>query len=118
MVFPIIFQSVYEGITHIDRDLIDVYHLEEHHFVLGIKYLYFPMVRNNIVLALLQSFGLGLKVLVMAEFLAQSRDSIGNSIYLAKVTLNYDQVFAWTLILILIATALESAIKRYEKSKI
>jgi len=117
MVFPIIFQSVYQGITHIDHELIDVYKLEEKHLFLAIKILYFPMVKNHIILGLLQSFGLGLKVLVMAEYLAQTRVSIGNSIYLSKINLQYDHVFAWTLILILIATFLEYAIKKYEQKK-
>jgi NitT/TauT family transport system permease protein len=117
MVFPIIFQSVHQGITHIDHELIDVYRLEEKHLFLAIRILYFPMVKNHIILGLLQSFGLGLKVLVMAEYLAQTRISIGNSIYLSKINLQYDHVFAWTLILILIATFLEFAIKKYEQKK-
>ncbi len=117
MVFPIIFTSVHEGITHIDHELIDVYRLEEKNFFLAIKILYFPMVKSHIILGLLQSFGLGLKVLVMAEYLAQTRTSIGNSIYLSKINLQYDSVFAWTVILILIATLLEYAIKKYELKK-
>jgi len=117
MVFPIIFQSVHEGIIHIDHELIDVYRLEEKHLFLAIKILYFPIVKNHIILGLLQSFGLGLKVLVMAEYLSQTRISIGNAIYLSKINLQYDLVFAWTLILILIATLLEYAIKKYESAK-
>ena len=104
-------------IDALKNELIDVYKLEEKHLFLAIKILYFPMVKNHIILGLLQSFGLGLKVLVMAEYLAQTRVSIGNSIYLSKINLQYDHVFAWTLILILIATFLEYAIKKYEQKK-
>jgi NitT/TauT family transport system permease protein len=65
----------------------------------------------------LQSAGLGIKVLVMAEFLAQTRNSIGNQLYLAKVNLEYDRVFAWTILLIIIAVILEFLIEYYVRKR-
>lgn len=115
MVFPIIYSSVLEGIHQMDSELLDVYHLEEHDFKLGLKLVYFPMIKKYILLSFLQSFGLGIKVLVMAEFLSQTKHSIGNQIFLAKVNLTYDKVFAWTIILILLSVLLEYLIHRYQK---
>ncbi len=115
MVFPIIYSSVLEGIHQMDHELLDVYHLEEHDFKLGLKLVYFPMIKKYILLSFLQSFGLGIKVLVMAEFLSQTKYSIGNQIFLAKVNLTYDKVFAWTIILILLSVLIEYVIHRYQK---
>ncbi|HAX02365.1 MAG: hypothetical protein A2Y45_03625 [Tenericutes bacterium GWC2_34_14] len=115
IVFPIIYQATEDGILNIDISLVDAYRLEEHHLKIAVKELYLPLIKPYIVLSLLQSFGLGLKVLVMAEFLAQTKTSMGEALYLAKTNLNYDQVFAWTIILILISVIFESLITSYRK---
>jgi len=114
MLFPLIFQGTYGGITSIDAELIDVYRLEDNHFFTGLIHCYLPLISQNIRTALLQSLGLGIKVLVMAEYLSQTRDSIGNQLYLAKVNLEYDQVFAWTILLILMALLFEVLINHYK----
>lgn len=113
MVFPIIYTGVLEGFHQMDKELIDVYRLEQQDWKLALRYIYFPMIKNYVLLSFLQSFGLGIKVLVMAEYLSQSRNSIGNSIYLAKINIQYDFVFAWTIILIIISFMIEYMIHRY-----
>lgn len=117
MVFPIIYQAAEEGIKHIDPSYIDVYRLEAHDLRLALKYLYYPLIKPYLVLAFLQSFGLGLKVLVMAEYLAQTRQSIGYSLYMAKTNLDYSRVFAWTIILIILSVFMEILIAAYRKTK-
>jgi len=112
MVFPIIYQATYQGMISIDKELIDVYHLEKHNRLLSIKLFYFPSIKKYIYLSFLQSFGLGIKVLVMAEYLSQSKQSIGNAIYLSKVNLQYDVIFAWTILLILLSVMIEHFIQR------
>jgi NitT/TauT family transport system permease protein len=118
MVFPIVFQAAESGIKAIDRELIDVYHLERHNFIISIQDLYFPMIQKYLILSFLQSFGLGLKVLIMAEYLGQTRNSIGNSLYLAKSNLNYSEVFAWTILLILVSFSLEYIVHSYQTRKL
>lgn len=116
MVFPIIYQATEEGILGIDQSFIDVYKLEAHDFKLALKYLYYPLIKPYLVLAFLQSFGLGLKVLVMAEYLAQTKNSMGLSLYMAKTNLDYASVFAWTVILIVLSVFLELVIMKYRKT--
>lgn len=93
--------------------MVDVYKLEDNRLITGLKHCYIPLINTQIKTALLQSAGLGIKVLVMAEYLSQTKTSIGNSLYLAKVTLEFDQVFAWTILLILMAIVLSILIERY-----
>ncbi|MBN2540583.1 MAG: ABC transporter permease subunit [Bacilli bacterium] len=113
MLFPLIYQGTYGAIVGLDKELIDVYRLENNNFWSGLLHCYLPLISSNIRTSLLQSLGLGIKVLVMAEYLSQTRDSIGNQLYLAKVNLNFDQVFAWTLLLILLALVFELLINHY-----
>jgi len=114
MIFPLIYQGTYGAIIGIEPELIDVYRLEDNNFFTGLFHCYLPLISRDIRTSLLQSLGLGIKVLVMAEYLAQTRDSIGNQLYLAKVNLNYDEVFAWTLLLILMALLFEQLIHHYK----
>lgn len=117
MIFPLFFQAISDGIGNLDQELVDVYRLEDNRFFSGLWNCYLPLIGDQIKTALLQSAGLGIKVLVMAEFLAQTANSIGNRLYLEKVNLNYDMVFAWTLFLILLAVGLELLIRAYANKK-
>ncbi len=111
MIFPIIYQGVSDALESLDEELIDVYRLENDDWIDGLKYCYLPLIQTSIKTALLQSAGLGIKVLVMAEYLAQTKTSIGNALYLAKVNLDYASVFAWTLLLIGLAMVIEWLIR-------
>jgi len=114
MLFPLIYQGTLGAIQNLDKELIDVYKLEDNHFWTGLFHCYFPLISSSIRTALLQSLGLGIKVLVMAEYLSQTKKSIGNQLYLAKVNLNFDQVFAWTLLLVVLALLFELLINHYK----
>lgn len=117
MIFPIIFQSISDGIENIEQELIDVFLLEDDSLIDGVRYCYLPLIGPQIKTSLLQSAGLGIKVLVMAEYLAQTKTSIGNALYLAKVNLDYSVVFAWTILLIIIAVIIEQLIRRFSYPK-
>jgi NitT/TauT family transport system permease protein len=118
MLFPLIYQGVFGAIKNIDQELIDVYRLEDNHIFTQITHCYIPLISTGIRTSLLQSLGLGIKVLVMAEYLAQTKNSIGNYLYLAKTNIEFANVFAWTLILIIIALIFEMLINHYKNVKI
>ena len=114
MIFPIIYQQTLESIRQIDQAYLDIYHLEDNRFWSGLKNCYLPLTKNQLLTAFLQSAGLGIKVLVMSEYLAQTPKSIGFSLYLAKTNIRYDQVFAWTILLIIIAILIETWIRKQQ----
>jgi NitT/TauT family transport system permease protein len=116
MIFPIVYQAIHDGIKGIDHAYLDVYQLEDDNIFTAVKHCYFPLIKDHITTALLQSAGLGIKVLVMAEYLAQTPNAIGQQIYLSKVNLNYDAVFGWTILLILIAVGIEALVFKYQKN--
>ena len=60
-----------------------------------------------ISIALAQSIGLSFKAMVMAEYISQTQKSIGFSLLNAKSWLEYPTVFAWTIILIILAMIVE-----------
>lgn len=114
MIFPLIYQGIHDAIIDIDPSFIDVYKLEDDHIFTQIRFCYFPLIKRSLTTALLQSAGLGIKVLVMAEYLSQTPNSIGRQIYLERIYLNYDAVFAWTILLIGLALGIEALVYKYQ----
>lgn len=114
MLFPLIYQGIYGAIKNIDKELIDVYKLEDNHFYSGLTHCYLPLISKDIRTAFLQSLGLGLKVMVMAEYIAQTENSIGKAISFARTSFEFDKIFAWVLLLIILAIFLELIINHYK----
>lgn len=114
MLFPLIYQGTYGAIKDIDKELIDVYKLEDNNFLSGLTHCYLPLIQKDIRTAILQSLGLGLKVMVMAEYIAQTDNSIGKSISFAKASFAFDEIFAWVLLLIILALLLELLVNHYK----
>jgi ABC-type nitrate/sulfonate/bicarbonate transport system permease component len=114
LLFPIIYQAELEGIKNIDQDLIDVLSLEcnKRPFVV-VKIVYLPLAMPYFKTAMIQSTGLAIKVLVVAEYLSQTQISIGRELYFNRINLEYANVFAWTIILILVAIIIEHYIQKY-----
>lgn len=80
--------------------------------------IYLPIIRLGIIASLLQSIGIGLKVKVMTEFVANAPNSIGYELNQAKSWLAMDQVFAWTIILVLIVIILDFILSKFIKKLI
>jgi len=121
LIIPLVFEVVYRGITNIDQDLIDVARLDAKGKTSLVFHAYLPLIKNEIEIALYQSIGLGIKVMVMAEYISQTQTSIGKALLDAKTYLEYDDVYAWTIILILLCLVIEGITyilrKRVETNK-
>jgi ABC-type nitrate/sulfonate/bicarbonate transport system permease component len=84
--------------------------------MLVIKDIYLPLTFPHILTSLLQSFGLGLKVLVMAEFISNASPSIGNEIIYYKNDLGeMSYVYAWSIILVLFVLIIDFIINILKK---
>ncbi|MFP4077619.1 MAG: ABC transporter permease [Candidatus Izemoplasmataceae bacterium] len=112
MLFPINYEGAKEGILTIDQSLEEVMTIETSNRFKGVFLVRIPLAFSHIKTAFLQSIGLGFKVLVVAEFIAQTPRSLGHALYMGKITLAYDQVFAWTILLIVIVISIEHFINR------
>lgn len=118
LLFPIIYQAELDGVKNIDPLLIDVLRLETDDWGIDtIKLVFFPLSRPFLRTALIDAVGLGIKVLVVAEYIAQTKVSIGREIYIHKVNLEYTDVFAWTLVLLMIVLIIEHLVERVLKTR-
>ena len=112
MIFPIIYEATKQGVLNIDKSLKDAIALETHNQLTIMTKLHFPLVLPYIKTAILQSVGLGFKVIVMAEFIAQTSKGIGRALFNGSISINYELVFAWTLIIIFIVAIFEFSINK------
>lgn len=121
MVVPLIWQSVHDGITGTDIKLCEmcrVYGMGKFRTLIFVR---LPCVTNEIITALINGLGFAWKSGVAAEVLCTPQISIGKSIYRAKASLNFDEVYALTLTVVILSLIFEFLLKflwrRFLKSK-
>jgi ABC-type nitrate/sulfonate/bicarbonate transport system permease component len=112
----LIYQAELDGIKNINKTLLEVLKLDcDKCSFPAVKMVFLPLSMPFFRTSLLQSAGLGIKVLVVAEFIAQTNHSIGRELYFNRINLEYSRVFAWTIILIIIVTGIEYLVNKYLK---
>lgn len=118
VVLPLIYESVLNALETIDKDIIDeVKMVSSGKDFTVLKRIYLPLITPYLLTSLIQAFGLGLKVLVMAEFIAETKNSIGEVIRFYKNEALTEYVFAWTIILVLFILLIDLLL-HYIKKKI
>ncbi len=123
MIFPITYQAVLGGIIELKKEeYMEVYKLDSRLNLFILFKVYFLLLIPFLKIAIIQSIGLGVKVLIMAEFTSSTKNSIGREMLNAYNNLDFDIIFAWTIILIVIVIGIELLInimkKRLENMKV
>jgi ABC transporter, permease protein len=112
MAMPLIFQNVYDGLSDIDKNILqmaDIYKVSE---IKKIKYIYKVKVKPFLYSSIISISGLVFKAGIAAEVIGLPKNSIGNNLYNAKVYLDMPNLFAWTLAILLISSFFEITLKK------
>ena len=107
MALPIVWSNVREGLLQTDRRLLEmaqVFGLSKKQKLLSIR---IPSLYPYFLAACRSAIALAWKAGIAAEVLCLPKHSIGLGIYEGKMYLETDQLFAWTLIVILISVLIE-----------
>ena len=115
MIFPLIYEATKDGILNIPEDLNNNIALETHHLLVIMIKIQLPLAFSHLKTALFQGLGLGFKVIVMAEFISQTTRGIGKELYSGSISINYELVFAWTLIIIILVLIFELLLNKIKK---
>lgn len=115
IVIPIVHDIINTGLNDIDKEYLDVFKMENNNFFKYLRFLYIPFLKNNIYLSLLQSISFGIKMMIMSDYLILTKNSIGSSLYWYKANSDYNFVFAWTIIIIIISLIFDLFLKIYIK---
>ncbi|MCL1944602.1 MAG: ABC transporter permease subunit [Firmicutes bacterium] len=107
MVFPIVYANILLGLNSIDKNIIEMatvfnisrpkklLYIQVHHIL--------PYFSTSCKI----SIGLAFKSGIAAELIGVVKDSIGNQLQISKLYLMMDNVFAWTVIIVLLSVSFE-----------
>ncbi len=111
MVMPVVWTNVHEGIINVDNELKEVCTIYKFSAKKRLSVLYFPSVMPYFTSAVLSSIGLGWKAGIAAEILYPPIESIGRAILESKQLLLTEDLFAWTLVVIILSFFFELLLK-------
>ena len=117
MVLPIIWTATQEALGAVDGDLREMARMYRFSRWKKIWYLYVPSVRPAFMAACMTGLGFAWKSGIAAEVIALTPDSVGKHLSDAKNYLEYPDLFAWTLTVILLSMALEAGLKALARKR-
>ncbi|MGN0571214.1 MAG: ABC transporter permease [Candidatus Fimenecus sp.] len=110
MVMPMVWANLAGGIRETDRDLLEMAHVYGFSKWQIVQKIYIPSVMPSLLTALTTAIGFAWKAGIAAEVISTPRNSIGSQLYNAKVYLETVDLFAWTVVVILLSMLLEKLI--------
>lgn len=115
VVLPLSFEGLIGAIDNIDKNLTDDLKMLEIDTFKKFIFVYIPICVPFIVTTLLQSFGLGLKVMIMSEFMSQVDGTIGGALFNIKYNYDYAYLLGWLVIIITIVSIIDMLIRIISK---
>ena len=107
MVFPVVYTNVQQGMERVNQNLLEMAQVFQVTGIRRIRYIYLsqvlPFFRSGCSVAL----GLCWKAGVAAEVIGIPKGSIGEHLYQSKVYLETPDLFAWTVVIIVISLFFE-----------
>lgn len=107
MVLPVVWGNVTRGIRERDGQLMELARAYRFSRLKTVRLVILPSVRPYLLSALTTSMGLAWKAGVAAEVLVLPKPAIGTHIYNTKFYFETPDLFAWTLVVILLSLLLE-----------
>lgn len=107
MVTPIVYINMLEGFTQVDKKLLEMANVFRLPLSRKIKYIYIPQVLPYFTAACTTSLGLCWKSGIAAEVIGLPNGSIGNRLYETKLYMDTPEMFAWTVVIVLISFVVE-----------
>ena len=111
MVLPVAIEGFIAAINEIDKSYIDQLKTENVSIIKKFFKIYIPLIMPYIIMTMLQTFGMGLKVMLMGEYICQTTSSIGQYIYFLKNDFYYDKLLAILIFVVIIVIIIEVVIK-------
>lgn len=112
MVLPVLYSNLLQGIRAAERKLLEMARVFHMSLLSRIRCIYLPALEPYCLSACRSALGLCWKAGVAAEVIGVCSGSVGGMLYDAKVYLEIGDLFAWTLVIVLISVSFEWAFTR------
>ncbi len=112
IVMPVIWQNVAEAVRNTDKYLLETAKVYKFGFFKKLRAVYFHSALTSFAAGAVTSLGLAWKSGVAAEVIAMPVSSVGYNLYRAKINIETADLFAWTLVVVILSVALEKLISK------
>ena len=107
IVFPVVYANVLQGIKSTDKNLLEMATLYKIPWRRKFLYIYLPSIKPYLVSASGIAMGMAWKAGVAAEVIGVVNGSIGEKLYESKIYFLNADLFAWTIIIVVLSVLLE-----------
>ena len=107
IVLPVLYTNILSGIRAADPQLLEMARVFRIPTLRSIRYVYLPQVLPYFQSACGSALGLCWKSGIAAEVIGMPDGSIGEQLQQAKIYLNTPDLFAWTLVIVLVSLVFE-----------
>ncbi|MBQ2733580.1 MAG: ABC transporter permease subunit [Clostridia bacterium] len=111
MVFPLVWANTEAGLSAIDKKLIEMAKVMELSRKNILRHIILPAVLPPVFAAFTTGLGFAWKSGVAAEVICRTGDSVGNLLWASKTSVEYDEVFAITAVIVVLSVLLENVLK-------
>ena len=108
VVVPVIYRNTLQGMAAADRNMLELTQVFEIGGWKKFLYIYRPALFPYIYSASRIAFGMAWKSGVAAEVIGVPDFSIGEKLYMSKIYLSTAELFAWTLVIIVVSRVFEA----------
>lgn len=110
---PIAYQGMITGLSSAQKELLEVANVFEFSLWKKIWYVYRPACIPFLINSVRITIGLGWKSGIAGEVIGIPEHSIGERLYMAKISLETADLFAWTLTMILLSWIFERCVMKF-----
>ncbi len=107
MVLPVVYNNMLAGLVRVDRHLLEMAQVFRLSLGKKIRYIYIPQLMPYFTAACTTALGLCWKSGIAAEVIGIAEGTIGNRLYETKLYMETAQLFAWTIVIVLISFVIE-----------
>ena len=115
IVLPLVYTNILTGLHETEPKLLEAAQVFRMTRRKKLKYIVVPSVRPYAASAVNAAVGMAWKAGTAAEVIGIPAGSVGEKLYLAKIYFDSGELFAWTLVIVLIASVSERIIREVMK---
>lgn len=104
---PIVYTNVLEGISNTNREMLEIADVFDIRGMKRIRHIYLPDVYPHLRSAAMTACGMAWKAGAAAEVIGVPQGSIGEKLQRAKVYLETPDLFAWTIVIVVMSLLME-----------
>lgn len=107
ILIPVFYNGFLTGVKTLNKELVDVYRLDSSLNLKVILKVYIPLISSNLRQALIDGLGLGIKVIVMCEFMCGVKNTLGGKLITLGNNFDYEGLYGYCLLLIIVVLIIE-----------